>query len=170
MNTEFNRLSPSEAWEEAHRRCWAIGIAGCVATAASQAAGAIPTLSRASSGFAAAFLTALALFVAYYHNRWRLGICIAAVTLFVPYTANFLWIRFSGLSLLYSTAALILVGAISLNLLHRRFAGPRLEDDAEEAMIREMMEDPAFNLTWVEKVTLLCSIVGVALLLIISFR
>jgi hypothetical protein len=174
MNTEFNRLSPSEAWEEAQRRSWAIGIAGCVATAASQAAGAIPTLSRASlapaSGFAAAFLTALALFVAYYHNRWRLGICIAAVTLFVPYTANFLWIRFSGLSLLYSTAALILVGAISLNLLHRRFAGPRLEDDAEEAIIREKMEDPAFNLTWVEKVTLLCSIVGVALLLIISFR
>jgi len=139
-----------------------------------QAAGAIPTLYRASlapaSSLAAVFLTALALFVARYHNRWLLGVRIAAVTVLIPYIVNILWVRFSGRSLLYSTAALILVGAISLNLLHRRFAGPSLEDDAEEAIIREMLEDTAFNLTWVEKATRLCVIVGVVLLLILLLR
>jgi len=30
MNTAFNRLPPSEAWEEAQNRSLAIGIAGCV--------------------------------------------------------------------------------------------------------------------------------------------
>jgi|ERR1700731_1855068 len=174
MNTAFNRLSPSEAWEEAQNRSLAIGIAGGVVAAALQAAGAIPTLSRSSlapaSGFAAALLTALALFVAHCHNRWRVGICIAAVTLFVPYAGNLLWIRFSGRSLLYSTAALILVGPVSLNLLHRRFAGPSLEDDVEEAIIREMMEESAFNLTPMEKATRLCVIVGVVLLLLLLLR
>jgi hypothetical protein len=93
MNTEFKRLPPSEAWEEAEKGFLAIGIAGCVVVAALQAAGAVPSLYRASlapaSGLAAAFLTALALFLAHYHNRWRLG-CIAAVTCCLPYTVNFL--------------------------------------------------------------------------------
>jgi hypothetical protein len=44
------------------------------------------------------------------------------------------------------------------------------EDDAEEGIIREMMEDPVFNLTWVEKATRLCVIVGVLLLLILLLR
>ena len=68
MNTSFNRLPPSEVWEEAQNRSLAIGIAGCVVAGALPAAGAIPTLYRASLGpassLAAAFLTALALFVA----------------------------------------------------------------------------------------------------------
>jgi hypothetical protein len=174
MNTAFNRLPPSEAWEEAQNRSLAIGIAGCVVAGALQAAGAIPTLYRASlapaSTLAAAFLTALALFVAHYHNRWLLGVRIAAVTVLVPYIVNFLWVRFSGRSLLYSTAAVILVGAISLSVMHRRFVGPSLEDDAEEAIIREMMEDSAFNLTRIEKATRLCVIVGVVLLLILLLR
>src|SRR5262249_34489504 len=102
MKTEFKRLTPAEAWEDAERRSLAIGTVGCVGVGVLQAAGAIPTLYRVSlapaSGFAATFLTALALFVAYYHNRWRLGICVPFVTLCLPYTLSFLWIRFSDRS------------------------------------------------------------------------
>jgi hypothetical protein len=64
-------------------------------------------------------------------------------------------------------AAVVLVGVISLWVMHRRFAGPSLEDDVKEAIIRKMIEDPAFNLTWAERVTWLCIIVGVVLLLIL---
>jgi hypothetical protein len=174
MNTDFKKLPPSEAWEEAEKRSLAIGIAGCVVVAALQAAGAIPTLYRASlapaSGLSAAFLTALALFLAQYHNRWRLGVCIAAVTCCLPYTVNFLWIRFSGLSLLYPMAVVVLVGVISLWAMHRGIAGPSLEDDVEEAVIRKMMEDPAFNLTWAERFTWLWIIIGVVLLLVLLLR
>ena len=174
MNTDFKRLPPSEAWEEAQNRSLAIGIAGCVAVAALQAAGAVPSLYRASlapaSALAAAFLTALTLFLAHYHNRWRFGVCIAVVSFCLPYTINFLWIRFSGSSLLYPMAAVVLVGVISLWAMHRKFAGPNLEDDVEELIIRKMMEDPAFNLTWVERVTWICIIVGTVLLLVLLLR
>src|SRR5260370_33195476 len=145
MNTESKRLPPSEAWEEAEKRSLDIGFAECVVVAALQAAGAVPSLYRASlalaSGLAAPFLTALALFLAHYHNRWRLGVCIAAVTCCLPYTVNFLWIRFCGRSLLYPMAAVVLVVVIALWAMHRRFAGPSLEDDVEDAIIRKMMED-----------------------------
>jgi hypothetical protein len=67
-------------------------------------------------------------------------------------------------------ATLVLVGVISLWAMHRRFAGPSLEDDVEEAMIRKMMEDPVFNFTWAERVTWLCVIVGMALLFILLLR
>ena len=171
MKTEFKRLTPGEAWEEATRRSLAIGIAGCVLVGALQAAGAIPTLYRPSlapaSGLAAAFLTALALFVAYFHNRLRLGICMAFVTLGLPYGLNFLWIRFSGRSLLYPVAAAILAGVIGLWFMHRRYSGPTL-DDAEEAIIRKMMED--FKPTWVDRVTAICIIAGLFLLLILLLR
>jgi hypothetical protein len=174
MNTEFKRLPPSEAWEEAEKRSIAIGIIGCVVVAILQAAGVVPSHFRASlapaSGLTAALLTALTLFLAHYHNRWRLGVCVAAVTCCVPYTVNFLWIRFSGRSLLYPTVVVVLVGVISLWAMHRRFAGPGLEDDVEEAIIRKMMEDPAFNLPWTGRVTWLCIIVGMVLLLVLLLR
>lgn len=100
MNTEFKRLPPSQAWEDAQQRSLAIGIAGCVVAAVLQAAGVIPVVYRASlapaSGLAAAFPTALELFVAHYHNRWPLGVCIATVTFCFPYTVNFLWISILG--------------------------------------------------------------------------
>jgi len=67
-------------------------------------------------------------------------------------------------------AACFLVGAISLGALHSRFAGPTLEDDPEEAILREMMGDSAFNPTWIERVTMLCIIVGVMLLFIRLLR
>jgi hypothetical protein len=174
MNTEFKRLPPSEAWEEAQTRSLAIGIAGCVVVGILQASGAVPSFYRASlapaSGLAAAFLTALALFLAHYHNRWRLGVCIAVVTFCLPCTVNLLWIRFSGRSLLWSTAVVVSVGVISLWAMHRRFAGPSLEHDVEEGFVREMMEDPAFNLTWTERATWLCVIAGTVLILVLLLR
>jgi hypothetical protein len=170
MKTEFKRLTPSQAWDEAVPRSLAIGIAGCVVVAALQAGEAIPTRPSLApaSALAATFLTALTLFVAYYHNRWRLGICVSVVTLCLPYAVNSLWIRFSGRSLLYPVAALVLGGAIGLRFVHRHYSGPTLEDDAEEAIIRKMMED--FRPTWIDRVTSLCIIVGLVLLLILLLR
>jgi hypothetical protein len=45
----------------------------------------LPGVLAPASSLAAAFLTALALFVARYHNRWLLGVRIAAVTFLIPY-------------------------------------------------------------------------------------
>jgi len=143
MKTEFKRLMPSEAWEEAERRSFAIGIAGWFVVACLQASGAIPTAYRPSlvqgSGAVATILTALALFVAYYHNRWRVGVCAAVITLCLPYTLNLLWIRVSHRSLLYPLATALLVGVIGLHFVHRKYSGPTLEDDAESAIIEQMM-------------------------------
>ena len=174
MDTAFKSLPPGEAWEEAERRSLAIGIAGFVLIGALQAAGAIPAIYRASlapaSGLVAAFLTALGLFLAHYHGRWRLGICVAAITLCLPYIVNLMWIRLSGRSLLYAMAAVVLLGIISMWTMHRRLAGTSLEDDPDVAIIQNMMEDPKFNLTWTERLTWLCITIGAVLLLILLLR
>ena len=152
----------------------AIGVAGWAVVGALQAAGAIPTLYRQSlapaSGLVAAFLTALTCLVAYYHDRWRIGVCGATLSLILPYLVNLLWIRFSGRSLLYPMLALCLLGIFSLLAIHRRISGPQLEDDVEEAIIRKMMEDVDRNVTWVDRVTWLSIAVGVVLLLVLLLR
>ena len=43
-------------------------------------------------------------------------------------------------------------------------------DPTGDTIIREMLEDSAFNLTRIEKATRLCVIVGVVLLLILLLR
>src|SRR6266550_3655052 len=100
MDTDLKELRPSQAWEEAERRSLAIGIAGFVLVGALQAAGAVPAIYRQSlapaSGLVAAFLAALTLSVAYYHNRWSVGVFGAALTLILPYSVNLLWVRFTG--------------------------------------------------------------------------
>ena len=118
----------------------------------------------------AAFLTALGLFLAHYHGRRRLGTCLAAITLCLPYIVTLMWIRLSGRSLLYSVAAVVLLGIISMWTMHRRLAGTSLEDDPEVAIIQKMMEDPKFNLTWTERLTWLGITSGAVLLLILLLR
>jgi hypothetical protein len=77
-----------------------LGVAGFVFVGALQAAGAVPAIYRQTlapaSGSLAAFLTALTLFVAYYHDRWSFGVLGAVLTLTLPYSINLAWIRFTG--------------------------------------------------------------------------
>ena len=172
MKTEFKRLTPERAWEEAVGRSFAIGIAGGVVVGCLQAAGAIPALYRPSlapaSGLVATFLTALTLFVAHYHNRWRVGACLAVITLCLPYAGNLLWIRFSVRSLLYPCATVFLVGVVGLYFVHRKYSGPTFAEDAESAIIEKMMAD--YKPTWVDRATALCIIVGFVLFLILLLR
>ena len=86
----------------------------------------------------------------------------------LSYCIKLLWIRFSNRSLIYPAVALVLFGAIFVEMAHRQISGPRLEDDAEEAIIRQMMEE--FKPTWMDRVTALCIIVGLVLLLIFLLR
>ena len=174
MDTALRKLPPSQAWEEVERRSLAIGVAGFVFVGALQAAGALPAIYRQTlapvSGSMAAFLTALTLFVAYYHNRWDLGISGAALTLTLPYSVNLLWVRFTGRSLLYPAVALVLLGVIGLWFIHRRISGPQWEDDLEEVLIQKMMDEFESNITWVDRVMWLCAAVGLVLLLVLLLR
>ena len=172
MKTEFKRLTPGQAWEEAVGRSLAIGVAGWAVVGCLQAAGAIPALYQPwlapASSLVASFLTALALFVAYYHNHWRVGICLAVITLCLPYAANLLWIRFSVRSLVYPLATVFLVGVVGSHFVHRKYSGPTLAEDAELAIIEKMMAD--YKPTWVDRATAICFIVGFVLFLILLLR
>jgi hypothetical protein len=52
-------------------------------------------------------------------------------------------------------AALVLLGVISLWLIHRRISGLQWDDDLAEALIRKMMEEFETNLTWADSVMVL---------------
>lgn len=174
MDTALKMLAPSQAWEEVERRSLAIGVAGFVFVGALQAAGAVPAIYRQTlapvSGSVAAFLTALTLFVAYYHDRWSFGVFGAVLTLTLPYSVNLPWIRFTGRSLLYPVAALVLLGVISLWFIHRRISGPQWDDDVEEALIRKMMEEFESKLSWADRVMWFCIVLGLVLLLVLLLR
>jgi hypothetical protein len=174
MDTALKKLPPSQAWKEAERRSLAIGVAGFVVVGSLQAAGAVPTIYRPSlapaSGLEAAFLTALTLFLGYYHNRWNLGILGAATTLILPYSVNLLWVRLTGRSLMYPVVALVLLGVVSLWATHRRISGPKWEDDPEDAIIRGMVADFESNVTWADRITWFCIAVGLVLLLVFLLR
>ena len=172
MKTAFKSLTPAEVWEESQRRSLAIGIAGWAVVGSLQASGAIPTLYRPSlapaSGLVATFLTALVLFLAHYHGRWRVGACMAVIAFCLPYAVNLVWARFSHLSLLYPLATVAVGGAVGLYLLHRRYSGPTPDDDVELILIDQLLAD--FHPTWMERITALCIIFGLVLLLILLLR
>jgi hypothetical protein len=171
MNTAPKKVSPAQAWEEAERRSAAIGVAGWAVIAALQAAGVIPIIYRPwlvpASGLVTAFLTALTLWLAYYHKCWSFGIYGSALTLLLPFSVNVLWVRFSGRSLIYPLVSLGLIGAISLWTIHYRISGPHFEDDAEEKTLQEMMEEIE-PLPWVNRVLLLWIIVGIVALFVVQ--
>lgn len=170
MTTPLKKLSPSQAWEDIQRRAMAIGVAGGVLVGMLQAAGAIPTIYRPSlapaSGLVSAYLTAHVLLLAHYHRRWSLGIFGAALALLLPYSVSLLWVRHSGLSLIYPLLSLALIGVIILAVAHHRISGPHPEDGVEEAVVRRMIEgiEP---LPWVDRVIWLCIAVGVSLWLVL---
>ena len=178
MSSPLKKLSPRQAWEDATRRSMAIGVAGWAVVGGLQASGAIPILYRATllpvSAVVSAFLTALTLSLAYYHSQVSLGVFGTALALFLPFSINLLWVRFSGLSLIYPLVLVPLAGFIALGEVHRRISGPRLdlEVDTEEAiiqkaMIRKMTEKSVFlNLPLFDRILWLCITLGIVVLLL----
>jgi hypothetical protein len=173
MSTHLKELPPYEAWGDIERRSFAAASAGVVVAGVLQAAGAIPVVYRDSltpaSGVSTGFLAALVLSVAYYHRRWKLGICGAAASLILLYSLNFLWIRLSGRSLIYPTVALGLTGIFTMHFIHRRLSGPRWVDVLDEE-IRSLMERADSNMTWKDRVTWLCLAVALIMLIILLAR
>jgi hypothetical protein len=138
-------------------------VFGCL-----QTAGPFLTSYRESlfiaSGMLAAFLTTFTLSLAHYHRRWKLGVGGAILFSVLPFVVNILWARFSGRSLIYPMIALVLLGVLLLDTMHRRISGPRW--DVEEELIKDLLEDADCSFAWKDRVTWLC-FAGCAILLLI---
>ena len=67
-------------------------------------------------------------------------------------------------------ATLVIVGPVIVQVIHRRISGPQYEDDVEEQVIRQMIEEMASKITWVDRVTWLCFAVALALLFVLLLR
>jgi hypothetical protein len=173
MLTKLRDLRPSEVFDGSVGRASAAGAGAFLILGSLKAAGVLPILCREPlvlvSGMAGAFLSALVLALAHYHNRMKLGIYAGAILFPLPFIVNATWATFSDLSLIYPTAALITCGGIAVQTAHRKMSGPRPEDAVEEALIREMVEE-ASRLTWMEKATRWCFLVGTILFLILLAR
>jgi hypothetical protein len=175
MKTPIRRLSPLQAWEEATRRSIAIGVAGWAVVGALQAAGAIPPLQRPwlapALGLVSAFLAALTLSLAQYHRRCGLGVFGTALGVLLPLRSASCGCG-SGLSPMSPLVSVPLVEVVVLWEVHRRISGPRLkaEEDAQATFIEEAIGHSRSKPTWVDRVTLLCIVVSVVLLLILLSR
>jgi hypothetical protein len=155
IGTPLKNLSPSEAFDDSVGRSVAAGAGGFLVFGGLQAAGAFPTIYRESlfvaSGMLAAFLMTLTLSLAYYRRRWRLGVGGATLSLILPFFVNILWAKYLGHSLVYPTAALVLLGALVFWAGHRKISGPHWEGDIENELIENLAEGMAFS-----HVALLC--------------
>jgi hypothetical protein len=147
MGTPLKNLGPSEAFDDSVGRSVAAGAGGFLVFGSLQAAGAFPTIYRESlfvaSGMLAAFLMTLALSLAYYHRRWRLGVGGATLSLILPFFVNILWAKYLGHSLVYPTAALVFLGAFVLWAGHRKISGPHWEGGIENELMRTWLK------TWI---------------------
>src|ERR1700745_1029652 len=115
----------------------------------------------------AAFLTALTMFIAYYHGRWKLGIRGGALSLALSFFVNIMWARFSTRSLIYPMMLLASPMGIFPWLEHRKISGRRWDGEIEEELIKNFVGDVDCNLTWKDRVTYLCFISCAILLLIL---
>jgi hypothetical protein len=173
MGTKLRNLRPSEAFEDAVRRSLAAGFGGFLVVGALNASGAIPALYSSLvivSGMESTFLGSLTLLMAYYHRRWQLGLFGAVLSLSLPYCVNFVWITASGRSLIYAVAAVVILGGVAVELIHRKISGPQPDDDIEKEQIRNFIEEMDSNFTWVDRVTWLCITVGVVMLFLLLSR
>ncbi len=173
MGTKLKNLRPSEAFEDAMRRSLAAGFGGFLVLGAVNTSGAIPVLYSSLvivSGMEAAFLGSLTLLVAYYHRRWKLGFFGAVLSLCLPYFVNLVWMKLSGRSLIYAVATLVILGGVTVEVIHRKISGPQPDDDIEEEQIRNFIGEMDANFTWVDRVTWLCITVGVVMLFVLLSR
>jgi hypothetical protein len=174
MGIPLRQLGPSEAFHDSEGRSCAAGAAGFLVFGCLQAAGALPTVYRESlfvaSGMLAAFLTAFILSIAYYHRRWKLGVCGAILFFVLPFFVNILWARFSGRSLVYPMVVFGFVVILILQTVHRKISGPRWDGDIEDEVLKAFIADVDSNVTWKDRVTWLCFAGAAILLLILLFR
>jgi len=176
MKVGFQSLRPAEAWEDAVRRSVATSAAGFLVGGSLQAAGAVTDPYRVSlvplSGIVATFLSALVFFIAYYHRHWKLGAVGTVAALLLPCIVNFLWVRFTAVSLIYPTVFLALIGIVGMWTVHRKLSGKNWDegDEIEAELLRKVMADfeSGVTFTWMDRV-ILFSCVGVAILLLILF-
>jgi hypothetical protein len=173
MFTKLRDMRPSEAFDGSVGRAAAAGAAAFLIFGSLKAAGVLPILCREPlvlvSGMTGAFLSGLVLALAHYHKRMKLGICTGAILFPLPFIVNASWATFSDLSLIYPTAALIACSGIAVQTAHQKISGPQPEDEVEEELIRQMIEDGP-RLTWMEKTTRWCFVVGAILFLILLAR
>jgi hypothetical protein len=171
--TKLIDLRPSEDFDGSVGRASAAGAAAFLIFGSLKAAGVLPILCRESlvlvSGMTGAFLSALVLALAHYHKRMKLGICAGAIFFVLPFIVNAAWATLFEPSLIYPTAALIAFSGILVQIAHRKISGPQPEDEVEEELIRQMVEDES-RLTWMEKATRWCFLVGTILFLILLAR
>jgi hypothetical protein len=173
MGTRLRNLRPSKAFEDAVRRSLAAGFAGFLVVGALDASGAIPAPYSSLvivSGMESAFLGSLTLLMAYYQKRWKLGFFGAVLSLSLPYCVNLVWIKLSGRSLIYAAAALVIIGGVTVELIHRKISGPQPDDNIEEEQIKNFIEEMDSNFTWVDRVTWLFITVGVVMLFVLLSR
>jgi hypothetical protein len=118
------------------------------------------------------FLTALTFFIAYYHRQWRLGAVGTIAALSLPCVANTLWVRLSASSVLYPSVVVVLVGLISLLILHRKLSGPNWDDEIDEEQLRalEAAFESGVTFSWMGRVILLWWIAVAVLLSILFLR
>ena len=131
VHPKLRRLKPAAAWRESGRRAIAVGIVGFFAFGTLQSLG-VPILLKpaqaAIAGMTAAFLTYLAVSVAYYHHSWIMGSSLSVVLLSLPFVVVALWSRFSNQPLLIPAAIMALAGYLGLKRIHIA-ASRQLADD-----------------------------------------
>ena len=163
-------MRPFEAFEDAAARSFAAAAFGFLIGGCLHAVGAFNQSILVLCTVQAFLFGSLALLLGYYHKRWALGSIGAAFAVLLPYVVNLLWVRFSTTSLVYPVAALTLVSGFTLGMVHNRIAGPQPEDDAEEQIIRAMMEKWESNVTWKDRVTWLCITASIVIVLVLLLR
>lgn len=170
--TKLRMMSPHEALKDAILRSFAAGVGGFLVGGCLAAMDVFKERAFILAAMESACLGSLALLLAYYHKRWLRGICAIVLAVVTPWVATMLWVKFLSVSVIYLAAALILFGGSTLELAHRRIAGPQPEDELEEQLIEAMAEDLEARITWtwMERVTWLCITASVVILLILLSR
>jgi hypothetical protein len=170
MGAKLRSLPPSEAFQDAMRRSFAAGVAGAVLVGMLHTGGAFSAPYTAVSVIEAVFFGSLTLLVGYYHRRWEIGLGGAVLSMFLPYVANLVYVKFSSHSLIFPTVVIVLLGGIAVELAHRKISGPQADYDAEEEAMRIFIEETDSSLTWVDRVTWLCFMAATVLLVILLAR
>ena len=178
MADGLRKLDAGSAWNDAVRRAIALSTAGFIAVGvlsalmgyAGQRNG--PAFQWVLCGCAVVFLGSLALFMAYYHQRWREGVFAACVCLVTLVAVNFLWAQFFGpASTLGRAAAPTALSSLLLYFVlqrrHVQVSGSTMADYLSQL---EADDFHATEKTWRKGVLILCVVVGLFVVVILLRR
>jgi len=162
----MRNLRPSKAFQDAERISVAAAAAGILVFGALSTSSFIPALYRGMaiiSGMEVAFFSSLILQVAYYHGRWILAILGAPLSLFLPCFVNFVWVRFSGLSLIYPVAVVFILVWLAIEMIHRKVSGLQPDQEIEEIVDAYLIQSTDSQLTRMETAMWICVAFGALL-------